>query len=799
MPPATVGQHSLSAFLDFAPETHNNGEMWKKVLSRDNVDNHNLCRARQQAHHPDHHVMLPSEKQQSNESPTGRTNRTCKEREMKFIERNVIGNSVEFSTPFGTRKMTYADYTASGRSLQHIEDMIQRGVLPLYANTHTTSSRTGRQTSKFREDARNMIAASVNADKQKDVVLFCGSGSTAAIMKMLNKLRGCKAWEQDLRNGVKPLIIIGPHEHHSNILPWRESGAKVVQCREDSNTGTVDLAHLEEILKHNSNCKLKVGSFSAGSNVTGILCPTAAVAAVLHKHDALAFFDFAAAGPYIPIDMNPSAASPSSPTPSSGSFASTSTASSSYMDAIFLSPHKFVGGPQTPGVLVCKRELMHSSGVLDNEAPTVPGGGTVSFVSEADHRYVDVIEEREEGGTPDIVGAVRCGLVFRLKDEVSAEFIEECEHEYVRMAFEAWERHPRITILGSKTAQRLSILSFLITTPEKKLVHHNLICTLLNDLFGIQARSGCACAGPYVESLLGFSAADVKMLESVMLQGDGALKPGFTRLNLNFFLPRHTVQFILDAVSFLADHAWKLAPLYTCNPSNGEWTFRHPSALPPSLPSLLSLPSHLSSDPHAEASLESISLLLPSSSFSLPPSAAPSVTPDVTACYFSVATQLVTSLESLARSEGEGETRHLDFPVALDPSFVSPESASFQWFLLPSSALAFLLGAGHGRPLTGKVLPAEVFGRDQHPANAAATAHGETVFPRYLSKFELFAMQHQADAKRRLLAQGQSDTLGEEGARRALAEAQRRWREMPEDERARFGAHLPGEGLVALA
>lgn len=225
-------------------------------------------------------------------------------------------------------------------------------------------------------------------------------------------------------------MIVGPHEHHSNVLPWRESGAKVVQCKETA-AGLVDVGHLEQLLTQNAACSFKAGSFSAGSNVTGILCPVDDVAILLHQHRALVLFDYAGAGPYIPIDMNHTAKDPLA-----------------YHDAIFLSPHKFVGGPQTPGVLVCKRKLMLASGLLDNEAPAAPGGGTVLFVSESDHRYVDVIEEREEGGTPDIVGAVRCGLVFRLKDEAGAEWIERQEGGYVRRALATWRAHPRITLLG---------------------------------------------------------------------------------------------------------------------------------------------------------------------------------------------------------------------------------------------------------------------------------------------------------------------------------------------------------------
>jgi len=401
------------------------------------------------------------------------------------IRSAVIGDDEAIVTPFGVRRVSYADYTASGRSLSFIEDFIRETVLPLYANTHTESSGTGLQTTRFREDARRIVREACGANEREHAVIFCGSGSTGAIATLIDCLGLRLPAELDDRYALleripssdRPVVFIGPYEHHSNDLPWRESIADLVTVPEDHD-GRIDLAALERSLQEHADRPLKIGSFSAASNVTGILSDVPALSSLLRRHGALSCWDYAAAAPYVEIEM----------TPGDDALAA--------LDAIVVSPHKFVGGPGTPGVLVARREL------FGNRVPSVPGGGTVAYVNPTEHVYLDDIERREEGGTPDIVGSIRAGLVFQLKRAVGAEAIREREASFTHRAMHRWEKNPAIDILGSHDLPRLSIVSFVVRHEERYL-HHNFVVAVLNDLFGVQARGGCSCAGPYGHRLLG--------------------------------------------------------------------------------------------------------------------------------------------------------------------------------------------------------------------------------------------------------------------------------------------------------
>ena len=404
---------------------------------------------------------------------------------IETIRSSVIGREEMVDGPFGPRPVVYADYTASGRALSFIEDYVREVVLPLYANTHTESSGTGLQTSHFREDARAIIGECVGATDEHAVV-FCGSGSTGAIAKLVgvfglripSTLDDRLHLSDHISANERPVVFIGPFEHHSNELPWRESIADLVTIREDGD-GHVDLAHLEAELERHRHRPQLIGSFSAASNVTGVVTDTMAVSSLLHRYGALAIWDYAAAAPYVRIEMG-------SPDTSDG-----------YLDAVVISPHKFIGGPGTPGLLVARREL------FANRVPDVPGGGTVAFVNPGDHDYLEAVEHREEGGTPDIVGSIRAGLVFQLKDAVGVEEIQHREERFVRDAVMAWSEHPNLEILGRRDAERLSIVSFIVRDGSGHHLHHNFVVAVLNDLFGIQSRGGCSCAGPYGHRLLG--------------------------------------------------------------------------------------------------------------------------------------------------------------------------------------------------------------------------------------------------------------------------------------------------------
>lgn len=477
----------------------------------------------------------------------------CRQQLIHTIRNAVIGRNRVLHTPFGERLVTYADYTASGRSLSFIEEFIQEQVMPLYANVHTDASGTGLHTNRLREEARAIIADAVNASDD-DVVIFTGSGATGAINRLVDVLgiRMPASLERRYRlrdqipDAERPVVFIGPYEHHSNELPWRESIATVVPIMERIDGG-IDLAELERQLRHYADRPLKIGSFSAASNVTGILSNAEDIAAMLHQHGAFALFDYAAAAPYVQIDMHPNAGD-----------------ALTRIDAVFISPHKFVGGPQTPGVLVANRAL------FTNPVPAAPGGGTVLFVTPDSHEYLDDIVQREEGGTPGIIESIRAGMVFFLKAAVGVDEIQRRERSFVTRAIESWSENPNIEILGNPDADRLSIISFVVRCGDRYL-HHNYVVRLLNDLFGIQSRGGCSCAGPYGHRLLGIAIEQSRAFQKELLRGCEGIKPGWVRVSFNYFIGETMFRFLVDAVNFVATHGRKLLPYYRLEDHTGLW------------------------------------------------------------------------------------------------------------------------------------------------------------------------------------------------------------------------------------
>jgi len=448
------------------------------------------------------------------------------------LRRGLIGEGVMIPGSKGPVPLVYADYVASGRALRQVEDFITGSVLPYYANSHTEASYCGSYMTRLREAARAEIARLTKA-KDDCAVIFAGAGATAGLNRLVALL--------GVNDARRPVVFVGPYEHHSNILPWRESRAQVVEIPE-AETGGPDLEALKVALQDHADADLKIGSFSAASNVTGIITDPDPVTRLLKSHGALSVWDYAGGGPYLPIDME------SQP--------------GAEKDAVVVSPHKFVGGPGASGVLILRKSASQSA------APTWPGGGTVSFVSPWRHDYVQNLAEREEAGTPNVIGDIRAALAFLVKEAAGEAEIAAREAQFVQMARDGWADNPRLTVLGQPGAHRLPIFSFLVHDAEGQPVSEQSFTRMLSDLYGIQARGGCACAGPYGHRLLGIDRATSDDLRRDVLAGNGMSKPGWVRLNFNYLMPDETAHYIIDSVNELSHRTEALAAHYDTDAEN---------------------------------------------------------------------------------------------------------------------------------------------------------------------------------------------------------------------------------------
>jgi selenocysteine lyase/cysteine desulfurase len=447
-------------------------------------------------------------------------------------KKNTIGNQSTFISPYGKKRIVYADWLASGRLYGPIERKIQEDFGPFVANTHTETSETGTRMTRSYHHAQQIIKNHVNAGPN-DVIINAGSGMTAVVNKLqrIMGLRGCKVWEnQDcVRKDQKPVVFVTHMEHHSNHTSWLESFADVIQLEPDKDL-LVDPEDLVKKLKRFEDRRFKIGSFTACSNVTGIKTPYYELAKIMHQHEGLCFVDFAASAPYVNINMHPEDPEKK-------------------LDAIFFSPHKFLGGPGSAGIMIFDKRLYH------NPVPDNPGGGTVDWTNRwGEYKYVDDIEAREDGGTPGFLQVIRAALAIKLKEQMGTSNIEKREKELVSLAFKELPKLPDIKILANHTEDRLGVFSFY--HPE---IHYNLIVKLLNDRFGIQVRGGCACAGTYGHYLLNVSYQDSHKITQLINQGDLSKKPGWIRWSLHPTTTDEEIYYFTNALKIIIDNIeeWK--------------------------------------------------------------------------------------------------------------------------------------------------------------------------------------------------------------------------------------------------
>jgi selenocysteine lyase/cysteine desulfurase len=460
------------------------------------------------------------------------------------FRRNIVGIDQTFRSPYGEQRIVYADWTASGRLYGPIEDRIVGTLGPFVGNTHTETIVTGTRMTQAYMRAHQIVKKHVNAGPS-DVILTPGFGMTAAVVKF-QRMLGLKVPDtltpfMEVPEELRPVVFVTHMEHHSNHTSWIETVGDVV-CVEPDEQGLVDLDSLEGLLDEYKNRRLKIGGFTACSNVTGIRLPIHDMARIMHEHDGYCFVDYAASAPYVKIDMHPDDPMEK-------------------LDAILFSPHKFLGGPGASGVLI------FDSNLYKREVPDQPGGGTVDWTNPwGGRKYVHSIEEREDGGTPGFLQAIKTGLCIRLKEQMGVENILAREEELVEMAFEGLRKIPRLQILAGHIEDRLSMISFYVED-----VHYNLIVKLLNDRFGVQTRGGCVCAGTYGHYLLQVDPVKSKRITDKIDEGDLSEKPGWARISLHPTTTDEELEYMIDAVAKIAKNHGEWSKDYTYSPSLNEF------------------------------------------------------------------------------------------------------------------------------------------------------------------------------------------------------------------------------------
>ena len=468
------------------------------------------------------------------------------EKYFEQFRKNIIGINTEFEGPYGKKRIIYADWIASGRLYAPIEKKMAEEIGPYVANTHSEASETGVTMTHLYHQAQHIIKAHVNANSE-DIIINTGSGMTGVVNK-LQRILGIKVPEQskkycksEINDEDRPVVFITHMEHHSNQTSWLETMADVVVLSPNEKL-RVSIIELDKELEKYKNRKLKIGSFSAGSNVTGIIPPYYELAEVMHKHGGVAFVDFAASAPYIKVDMHPENIN-------------------QHLDAIFFSPHKALGGPGSTGTVIFNRKL------YKNLTPDNPGGGTVAWTNRwNEYAYVADIEAREDGGTPPFLQVIRTALTIKLKEKMGIENILKREHELNEIAFAEFSKIEGVTLLAEEHTERLGVFSF-----YSEEIHHNLIVKLLNDLFGIQVRGGCSCAGTYGHFLLNVEKKESHRITSNIESGDLTEKPGWVRMSIHPTMKTEELMFFFSSLKDIIENIEKYRKDYYLDKECGEY------------------------------------------------------------------------------------------------------------------------------------------------------------------------------------------------------------------------------------
>ena len=471
----------------------------------------------------------------------------------KYFEpfrKNIVGIDQDFDSPFGRRKIIYTDWTASGRLYAPIEEKMLKDFGPFVANTHTETSVTGTAMTKAYHEARKIIKKHVNANDH-DVLITTGSGMTGAINKF-QRILGLKIPENikqytKIPDKIRPVVFVTHMEHHSNQTSWLETIADVVVIPPNDDV-LVCMETFAKIVEKYKDHPIKIAAVTGCSNVTGIQTPYHEIAKLMHQNGGLCFVDFACSAPYVSINMHPEE-------------------EGAQLDAIFFSPHKFLGGPGSSGVLIFNNNL------YKNTIPDNPGGGTVSWTNPwGNHKYIDDIETREDGGTPGFLQAIRTALSIRLKEKMGIDNILKREHELLEIVFEKLTHIPNLKILAPNTTDRLAVISFYIDD-----LHFNLGVKLLNDRFGIQTRGGCSCAGTYGHYLLHVDQETSNRVTCEIDHGDLTHKPGWIRMSIHPTTTNEEIEYVCDSIKQLAENFSKWGKEYKYNSKNNEYF--HPNEI----------------------------------------------------------------------------------------------------------------------------------------------------------------------------------------------------------------------------